>query len=924
MHMRTQTKRPARANRRTQTHKDDHLQPSLEYPPLHPFFAPRAVAVIGATETPGAVGATVFQNLLAGGFTGPVYPINPKRPTIFGKKAYPSISAVPEQVDLAVIVTPAQSVPAVVAECGSRGIRHAIIISAGFKEIGPHGAELERQVLAEARHAQMRIIGPNCLGVMSPHAQINATFAKGIARPGNIGFISQSGALCTAILDWSFQVNVGFSAFVSIGSMLDVSWGDLIYYLGDDPHTRSIVCYMETIGDARSFLSAAREVALTKPIILIKVGETEAAARAVVSHTGSLTGSNEVLDAAFNRVGVLRVRTIQELFDMADVLAKQPRPAGPRLALVTNAGGPGALATDMLVRHGGSLATLSDDTMEKLNGFLPPFWSHNNPVDVLGDANAERYGKALETVLHEPAADSVLVILTPQDMTEPEKTAQAVAPFANSGKPVLASWMGGLNVENARRILNDARIPAFDYPDQAARAFVYMWRYSENLRSIYETPTLPRGGAAESVRTSASSIINKVRSEGRTILTEVESHHVLQGYGLPTVEARTATTPEEAVMLADKLGFPVVLKLFSKTITHKTDVGGVLLNLRTPSEVRKGFDRIRSSVLEKAGEEHFLGVTIEPMIQLKDGYELILGSSIDPQFGPVLLFGTGGQLVEVFKDRALALPPLNSTLARRMIEQTKIYTALKGIRGRPPIDIAALEEVLVRFSNLVLEQHWIKEIDINPLFASPSGLLALDARVVLHPPETREDQLPRSAIRPYPAQYVTTWKLPDGSPGVVRPIRPEDEPLMIRFHEGLSERSVHYRYFGLMKLETRISHERLTRICFNDYDREIALVLERTPKGSPSEILAVARLNKTRYGNEAEFAIIITDQWQGKGLGTELMKRLVHVARAEKLDRITGRILAENRDMISICERLGFTILPADDGPDRLAELELS
>ncbi len=891
--------------------------------PLYKFFHPDVVAVIGATETAGAVGSTVFQNLASSGFKGRLYPVNPKRPTIHGHKAYPSIAAVPQKVDLAVVVTPAQSVPDVIRQCADADIENTVIISAGFKEIGSAGAQLEREVLHEAQKAQMRIIGPNCLGIMGPHSGLNATFAKGMAKPGNIGFISQSGALCTAILDWSFEANVGFSAFVSIGSMLDVSWGDLIHYLGDDPHTKSIVCYMETIGNARAFLSAAREVALSKPIIVIKVGETEAAARAVISHTGSLTGSNDVLDAAFRRVGVLRVRTIEELFDMADVLAKQPRPSGPRLGILTNAGGPGALATDMLVRQGGKLAELSETTFQKFNELLPPFWSHNNPVDVLGDAKADRYGQALDILQKEPNSDGTLVILTPQDMTEPTETAKALEPFAKTTKPILGSWMGGVNVEEGRRILTNAQIPSFNYPDQAARAFVYMWRYSENLRSIYETPTVPGGSTVDHHPRKASQIIADARSAGRTVLTEVESHQVLQSYGIPTVQTRVAHKVEEALQAAERFGYPVVLKLHSQTITHKTDVGGVLVNIRSAEEARRAYEQIQHSVTERAGAEHFQGVTVEPMINTRDGYELILGSSLDPQFGPVMLFGTGGQLVEVFKDRSLGLPPLNTTLARRIIENTKIYEALKGVRGRPPVDLAALDELLVRFSYLIVEQRWIKEIDINPLLASAKDIVALDARIVLHSAETTEAKLPTVAIRPYPSQYTHTIKLKDHSPAVVRPIRPEDEPLMIQFHHGLSQNSVYYRYFGMLKLEERISHERLARICFNDYDREIALVLERQVPGSADhEILGVARISKIFGTNEAEFAIIVTDQWHNQGLGSELTRRIIEVARAEKLDLLRAIILPENREMLRLAESFHFEITRSQDG-EVIAELGL-
>lgn len=893
--------------------------------PLEPIFAPKVVAVIGATERKRSVGRTVMANLVQGGFAGQVYPVNPIQDSVLGLKAFPQIAAVPEKPDLAVIITPASVVPGIVKECVQAGVRGAIIISAGFKETGATGAALEKQVLAEARRGALRIVGPNCLGVMSPRAKFNATFAASMALPGSVAFLSQSGALCTAILDWSLREKVGFSAFVSLGSMLDVGWGDLIYHFGDDPHTKSIVIYMETIGDARSFLSAAREVALTKPIIVIKPGRTAAAARAAASHTGSLTGSDEVLQAAFQRAGVLRVDTISELFDMAEVLAKQPRPKGPGLTIVTNAGGPAVLATDALITSGGQLAELTAETIAALNQILPPTWSHNNPVDIIGDAGPELYAKAVDVTAKDPQTDGLLVILTPQAMTDPTATAEELKPFAHlEGKPIIASWMGAGQVEKGEDILNAARIPTFKYPDRAARAFQYMWRYSQNLKALYETPALHgEYSVTAAARSGADALVQKTRRAGRAILTEYESKQLLSAYGLPAVETHIARSETEAVRLAAKIGYPVVLKLFSETITHKTDVGGVQLNLRAAAAVRKAWKTISDAVQRKAGAEHFLGVTVQPMIS-PEGYELILGSSVDPQFGPVLLFGTGGQLVEVYKDRALALPPLNATLARRMMEQTKIYAALKGVRGRAPVNLAALEELLVRFSQLVVEQKWIAEIEINPLLISPKRLLALDARVVLHGANVAEDDLPKSAIRPYPAQYVTPWKLKNGVPVTIRPIRPEDEPLLVKFHETLSEQSVYHRYFSQLKLDQRIAHERLTRICFNDYDREIALVAERKDlQIAQPEILGVGRLSKERGRNEAEFALLVSDRWQRQGLGAELLKRLIQVARDEKLARLTANILADNHAMQQLSRQAGFTIEHDSGGHDMVAQYVL-
>src|SRR5215217_2223203 len=715
---------------------------------LDAIFDPDTVAVVGASDRPGSVGRTIMWNLISNPFGGTVYPVNARRQNVLGIKAYPSVSEIPERVDLAVIASPAPTVPEIIRECVECGVRGAIIISAGFRETGPEGAELERQVLEEARRGRMRIIGPNCLGVMNPTTGLNATFAGAMARPGNVGFLSQSGALMTAILDRSFVENVGFSAFVSVGSMMDVGWGDLIYYLGDDRHTESIVIYMESVGDARSFLSAAREVALTKPIIVIKAGRTAAASHAAASHTGSLTGS-----------------------------------------------------------------------------------------------------------------DGILVVLTPQDMTDPMETAQDLTPLAQSTrKPVLASWMGGAGVAPANSVLNGAGVPTFDYPDSAARSFASMWRYTYNLRSIYETPELATDGE-DIDRERAEKIVTEVRAAGRTILTEFESKSLLAAYGIPAVETKIARGAQEAVELAEDLGYPVVLKLDSNTITHKTDVGGVRLNLENAQEVRRAYEEMESSISENYSPEDFAGATVQPMVSL-EGYELIMGSSLDAQFGPVLLFGSGGQLVEVYRDRALALPPLTTTLARRTMEQTHIFDALKGVRGRPPVDTAALEKLFVRFGQLVVEQPWIRELDINPLLASPERLISLDARVVLHDPET--GVLPRTAIRPYPTQYIWAVKTRDGEPVTIRPIRPEDEPLMVEFHESLSEQSVYMRYFHMLGLDQRTAHERLTRICFIDYDREMALVAERTdPETGEKEIMGVARLSR-RGGvtDEAEFSVLISDRFQ--------------------------------------------------------------
>jgi acetyltransferase len=892
---------------------------------LDALFVPDSVAVIGATERPGTVGRTVLSNLIESRFRAKVYAVNPGRSEVLGLKAYKSIGDIPKHVDLAVVVTPALTVAHVIGECVDAGVKAAVVIAAGFREQGPEGAALEQQIQQHLRRGTMRLIGPNCLGIMNPAIGLNATFAKGTPKAGNVAFLSQSGALLTAILDWSQREEVGFSAIVSTGSMLDVGWGNLIDYFGDDPHTHSILVYMESVGDAHSFLSAAREASLSKPIIVIKAGRSEAASRAAASHTGALTGSDEVLDAAFRRCGVLRVHNIADLFYMAETLGKQPRPKGPRLTIVTNAGGPAVLATDALIANGGQLATLSEESLRALDQFMPRHWSHNNPIDILGDGDSERYAKALDIASKDPNSDGLLVILSPQGMTDPSEIAERLQPYAQaSGKPLLASWMGGVSVASGQKVLNAAGIPTFPYPDTAARAFTYMWRYSYNLRALYETPTLveslePEGGP----RSRAAQVIDTARNRGRVLLTEIEAKQILSYYGIPTVETRASENEDEAVKHASEIGYPVVLKVFSETITHKTDVGGVKLNLHDEQSVRSAFRAIKSSVRENAGRDQFLGVTVQPMVRIQ-GYELILGSSVDPQFGPMILFGSGGQFVEVYRDHAVALPPLNSTLARRLMEQTRIFKALKGVRGRLPVDLAALEDLMVRFSQLVVEQPWIAEIDLNPLLASSEGLLALDARVLLHDPTLRPDQLPKPAIRPYPSQYVSQFTMKDGTEVTLRPIRPEDELLMRKFHETLSDRSVYLRYFSSPSLSSRVTHERLARICFLDYDRVMALVVDHKNKATGQhQILGVGRMIKFHVKNEAEVAILVSDECQKQGLGIELLRRTVQIARDENLGSVSAEMLRDNFTVQRIFKKVGFRLRPLADSSSISAVLDL-
>lgn len=874
---------------------------------LQAMLAPRTIAVIGATEREPSIGRTVMWNLMTNGFGGVVYPVNIRRNSVMGIRAYRRLVDIPDTVDLALIMLRPDKVAQAVRDCVEAGVRGAIITSAGFRERGTAGVELEAAVWAEAQKGDLRLIGPNSLGVMNPRLGLNATFARGMVRPGRVGFLTQSGALGTAVLDWSLSQHVGFSTVISVGSMVDVDWGDLLYHLGDDPHTRSIVVYMETIGRARAFLSAAREVALSKPIIVLKPGRTAEAAHAAASHTGALAGDDAVLEAAFRRCGVLRVNTLDELFYMAEALSKQPRPLGPRLTIITNAGGPAVLATDELILGGGELAGLSEPALEKLNAILPDHWSHSNPLDILGDATPAHFAQTIDITGKDPDTDGVLVILTPQGMTDATATAEALVPFAKSlGKPVLASWMGGGEVVAGKELLNQASIPTFAYPDTAARVFNYMWRYQRNLRALYETPQLPDNTSNElTAHHYAREIIEQVRHTGRTVLTEYETKMVLAAYNIPTVDTRLVFTADEACATADQLGYPVVLKIHAHHISHKLAAGGVEMPLSQAAEVRAAFARLADLVTA----EQFAGVTVQPMVMTHLGYELLLGSTVDSQCGPVLLFGAGGTTAEILRDRALALPPLTSTFARRLMERTRIE---RGLR-KAGVDMEELAQLLVRFGQMVVEQPWLREVDVNPLFARAGQLVVLDGRMVLHPPGTPPEALSRPVIRPYPRQYVRPWVGKTGLAVTIRPIRPEDEPLIVQFHSTLSEHTVYMRYFQSLNISQRIDHERLTRICFIDYDREMALVAEQpNPTTAEPEIIAVGRLTRLHNSNEAEFATIVSDAYHGQGLGTVLLEQLIEIGRLEGLARIVAYTLPENMAMKRVFERLNFAFSRED------------
>lgn len=691
---------------------------------------PQSIAIIGASEKVGSLGRTLVHNMLGAGFEGRIYPIHPKNATILGLAAYPSVLHIQEKIDLAVIVTPSSTVPSILEECGKKGISTVVVISSGFKEIGEEGEQLEKRLLSIAKHFGIRILGPNCLGVMNPHIGLNATFAKGSALKGHIAFISQSGALCTAILDWSLQKNIGFSAFVSMGSMSDIDWTDMLEYLEKDALTKAIVIYMETIGSGQKFMEIAKKVILHKPICIIKAGRTQAAAQAAISHTGSLSGGDDVFTAAMEQIGVLRVDAIEDLMDFILFLAQEKFPKGNALAIVTNAGGPGVLATDAAALSGAHLAQLDPSTIAHLNAVLPPSWSHNNPIDVLGDADVRRYEKAIEHALLDKNVHGLLVILTPQDMTDAQGTANSLATFTKSTKkPLFASWMGGASVASGIEILESAHIPCFAYPDRAAVLFSKL-AVHQNYVTLLAGQKSGKHSLPSAVKQAIEDKIAPYLQEHSTVLSETLSKEVLELAQIPIVKNQIASSAEEACVYARNMGFPVVLKLHSLSITHKSDLGGVKLNLKDERAVVEAFQDIERSLQSHGKAKDFAGVAVQKMVETK-GTELILGSSKDLSFGPTILFGAGGEFTEILKDRSLGIPPLDLFSARRMIEKTRVFSILQGARSRPAIDLEELTSLLLHFSLLIHEIPSIIECDINPLLASKAGLIALDARIVL-------------------------------------------------------------------------------------------------------------------------------------------------------------------------------------------------
>lgn len=881
---------------------------------LDKIFNPQNVAIIGASDVEGSVGYAIVKNFTQLGYAGKVYFVNIRKPEIFGVKTYKTVDQIPEPVDLAMIATPAKTVPEVMEECGRAHVKGAIIVSAGFKETGPEGKALEDKILEIAKKYGIRVIGPNCIGIIRPRKFLNATFLDKMPKPGNIAFLSQSGALGSAILDWAIHENIGFSNFVSVGSMIDVDFGDLIDYFGSDPKTKSILMYIEGITEARKFMSAARHFARTKPIVVIKSGKFAESAKAAASHTGSLSGEDEIYDAAFKRAGIVRVEEIADLFNAAEVLGTQPLPKGPRLAVITNAGGPGVMATDALIARGGKLAKLSEKTLDALNNVLPPFWSKGNPIDVLGDARADRYKTAVEACLNDDTVDGILIILTQQAGSEPVEISKGIVELIRSktylNKTILTSFMGFDAVQEANKIFNANNIPTYSTPEQAIKTYMYMYSYQRNLELLYETPEeLPVD--ASPPKRPIMAILRNAAFEKREVLTEDEAKKVLKYYNFPVVKTGVANNVDEAVAMAQEMGYPVVLKILSPQIVHKSDVGGVVLDINTPNEVRKAFEILIQRATDCSPNAQIIGVTVQPMIE-KKGYEIIIGGKTDPVFGPVILFGMGGIGVHLFKDHSIGLPPLNTTLIRRMMEETKVYQLLKGYRNVPPADLKRLDETMLLFSQLLIDFPQIKEIDINPLLIDEKEACILDARIVIDKDSVCKKFEPHEhmVISPYPKKYEMLWSLKNGQEVLLRPIKPEDEPMWLEMFQSFSEESIRYRFFQILK---DTPHEVRVRYCNIDYDREIAIVAEIVEDGK-RKILGVSRLNIEADGKNGEMAFIISDYWQGLGLGTKMVDYTLDIAKEMGVENVYAIMLQDNYRALSLTKKMGFNLEYNNDG----------
>jgi acetyltransferase len=872
---------------------------------LDRLFNPAHVAIVGAGSHRMQLGHIVLRNLVDAGFEGVVYPVNPSRESIGGIQAYASVADTPAKPDLAIVCTPAAIVPEVVRECGESGVAAIAVLSSGFREVGAEGRELERRVGEELARHDLRLLGPNCLGMIVPRLGLNASFAGVMPIDGHVAFISQSGALAAAVIDWALARQIGFSQVVSLGNMLDVDLGDVIDYLGQDAHTRSIIVYIETVTEPRKFMSAARAFARSKPIIVYKAGRFAASAKAAVSHTGAMVGQDDVYDAAFRRAGIVRVERMEDVFATAELLARERPIRRARLAIVTNAGGPGVMAADALLARGGVLAELQPATLETLDAALPPAWPRANPIDVLGDAPPKRFGEAVKAVLADSEVDAVLVILTPQAMTDARAAADAVLGARHeSHKPLLAAWMGGHSVQEGLECLSAGGVATYAYPEQAIGAFMDLVSYARNLETLHETPrTIPVSFALD--RGRARELMGSVLVEGGAVLSETLSKTLLDAYEIPVTKPLPALSADDAVAIAEQIGYPVVLKVRSREVTHKADVGGVELGLTNGDEVLAAYERIVASVHERSPEAEVQGVTVQPMARTS-GHELVLGARKDPIFGAVILLGAGGVAAEVLRDQALDLPPLNERLALGMLQSLRIWPLLAGHRGRPGINLDALLEVVMRFSYLVADYPEISEIEINPLLIGVEGAVALDARAVIdqslvgHPPPP----FSHLAIRPYPEEYTSEGTTTGGLHVTLRAIKPEDEPLWHEMLDACSLQTIAMRFRGMVKY----THEMATRYCFIDYDRELAIVPELETEDGTRKLLGVGRLVADTDRENAEYALLVADPWQRRGLGDLLTDYCLEVARSWGISRVYAETTVDNDNMIGVLKKHAFTL----------------
>ncbi|MGA2682296.1 MAG: bifunctional acetate--CoA ligase family protein/GNAT family N-acetyltransferase [Candidatus Bathyarchaeia archaeon] len=884
---------------------------------LDKIFNPQSVAIIGASDVEGSVGYLIVKNFAQLGYVGKYYFVNIRKPEIFGVKTYKSVDKISEPVDLAIIATPAQTVQEIMEQCGKANVKGVIIVSAGFKETGPEGKALEKAIADVAKKYDIRVIGPNCIGVIRPRINLNASFLDKMPKPGNIAFISQSGALGSAILDWAIHENIGLSNFVSVGSMVDVDFGDLIDYFGSDPKTKSIIMYVEGITDARKFMSAARHFSRTKPIIVVKAGKYAESAKATASHTGSVSGDDDIYDAAFKRAGIVRVEEINDLFNAAQVLGTQPLPKGARLAIITNAGGAGVMATDALIAQGGKLAQLSNKTMDVLDGVLPPFWSKGNPIDVVGDAKADYYKAAVEACLDDDTVDGILIVFTQQAGSEPLEIAKCIVDLVNSrpfkNKTILTSFMGVEGVLHANKIFSANNIPTYSTPEQAIKTYMYMYNYQRNLELLYETPEeLPVD--ASPPKRPVMAIIRSAAFENREILTEEEAKSILKCYNFPILKSIVARNVDEAVSSAQELGFPVVLKILSPQIVNKRAAGGVVLNVNSPGEVREAYQSLIQRAISYNPNAQITGVTVQHMVEEK-GYEVIIRGKTDPVFGPVILFGMAGAGFDLFKDYAIGLPPLNITLIRRMMEETKVYKLLKGYHNTPPVDIKKVIETLLLFSKLLVDFPQIKEISINPLLVSEKEASIIDARIAINKDDVCKKFEPHEhmVISPYPKKYEMIWSLKNGQEVLLRPIKPEDEPLWEEMFRGFSEESIRNRFFQILR---DTPHEVRVRYCNIDYDREIAIVAEMV-KSLHRRILGVARVSIESDGKSGEIAFIVSDRFQGLGLGTKLVDYVLDIAKEKNLEDVYAIVLPDNSRALNLMRKMGFSFEYLSDGTVR-------